>query len=254
MKKFAGFTAATVEQRTDWTQDLFSLRIGGAHLSFKAGQFTKLALPNENGDLISRAYSIVNAPLTSHDLIEFLLVSNRNGKLSPKLQGLKVGDTVYVGDKANGDLVFDTIPKSARDLWLFSTGTGIGPFLSLLDDMSFRPANECIILVHAVRHKGDLVYRYLIDQLVTQYEGRLTYVPVVSREKIPGVLQGRIPDLIEDGTFEKQLQLEFSQDKSFVMLCGNPEMIKDTQSVLLAKGLEKYRRATGGNIVYERYW
>jgi ferredoxin--NADP+ reductase len=38
------------------------------------------------------------------------------------------------------------------------------------------------------------------------------------------------------------------------MMCGNPEMIKDTSPVLQDLGLEKYRARTGGNIIYERYW
>ncbi|MDN3685374.1 hypothetical protein QW180_24525 [Vibrio sinaloensis] len=68
--------------------------------------------------------------------------------------------------------------------------------MSLLDDINLRPGNEHIVLVHAVRHERDLVYRYLIDTLIEQYEGRLTYVPIVSREPSTKALQGRIPQLL----------------------------------------------------------
>ena len=116
------------------------------------------------------------------------------------------------------------------------------------------PHCDHIVLVHGVRHERDLVYQYLIEQLQQRYEGRLRYVPIVSRDKIAGKLQGRIPELIASGELVSRADLSFSKEKSFVMMCGNPEMIKDTSLVLQELGLEKYRVRTGGNIIYERYW
>ncbi|EGU46237.1 ferredoxin--NADP(+) reductase [Vibrio ichthyoenteri ATCC 700023] len=254
MGEIAGYSQAIVAKRTDWTKEIFSLRLSGANLSFKAGQFTKLALVDDEGHTISRAYSLVNAPLTSSDMLEFLIVANESGQLSPRLHQLKEGQTIYVGQRANGDLTFESIPKQSEELWLLSTGTGIGPFLALLDDINFRPHNRRIVLVHGVRHQSDLVYRYLINQLVEQYEGRLIYQPVVSRQHIEGALFGRIPALIDSGELMNSTQTEFDAQKSFVMLCGNPEMIKDTLNTLTARGLAKHRAAQPGNIMYERYW
>ncbi|UUM33121.1 ferredoxin--NADP reductase [Vibrio japonicus] len=249
-----GFTMAKVERRIDWTADVFSLRVTGASLSFEAGQYTKLALLSENGELVSRPYSIVNAPLNSSDMLEFLIVAHPEGVLSHRLQNLKEGDEIYVGERAHGDLIFRSIPKSTENLWLLATGTGIGPFLSLLDDINFRPSCENIVLVHAVRRERELVYQYLIEQLIQQYEGRLTYLPIVSREQIPNVLRGRIPQLLQQRTLQEKSGVALSPKDSFAMLCGNPDMIKETIAVLTESGLEKYRQATGGNILYERYW
>ncbi len=254
MAELKNFNLATVEKRIDWTNELFSLRVSGAPLSFKAGQFTKLALFGEDGSLVSRAYSVVNAPSEQFDWLEFLIVADPQGQLSPKLQKLKTGDRIYVGVTAHGDLTQDTIPKQAHDLWLLSTGTGIGPFLSMLDDINVLPHNEKIVLVHGVRYEKDLVYKYLIDHLVQRYEGRLTYVPIVSREAVEGKLQGRIPDFIASGELSNRADVQFSPERSFVMLCGNPEMIKDSLPALQEHGLEKFRNSTGGNIIYERYW
>ncbi len=246
MAELKNFNLARVEKRIDWTDDLFSLRVSGAPLSFKAGQFTKLALLDDDGNLVSRAYSLVNAPSGQFDWLEFLIVAHPQGQLSPKLQKLKAGDSIYVGETAHGDLIQDTIPKQAHDLWLLSTGTGIGPFLSLLDDINALPHNERIVLVHGVRYEKDLVYKYLIEHLEQRYEGRLTYVPVVSRESVEGKLQGRIPDFITSGELSSRADMQFSSSRSFVMLCGNPDMIKDTLPVLQAHGLEKFRSTTGG--------
>ncbi len=254
MAERKNFNLAKIEKRIDWTDDLFSLRVSGAPLSFKAGQFTKLALLDDDGNLISRAYSVVNAPSEQFDWLEFLIVADKQGKLSPKLQNLKSGDDIYVGATAHGDLIQDIIPKQAHDLWLLSTGTGIGPFLSLLDDINVLPHNEKIVLVHGVRYEKDLVYKYLIEHLVQRYEGRLKYVPIVSRESVEGRLQGRIPEFIASGELSRHVDVEFLPSRSFVMLCGNPEMIKDTVPALEEYGLEKYRSRTGGHIIYERYW
>ncbi|MDN3685373.1 hypothetical protein QW180_24520 [Vibrio sinaloensis] len=38
---------------------------------FQAGQYVKLAIKDEDGKVISRPYSIVNAPLNSSDMMEF---------------------------------------------------------------------------------------------------------------------------------------------------------------------------------------
>ncbi|WP_114765480.1 ferredoxin--NADP reductase [Vibrio rhodolitus] len=254
MADIAGFHRATIQKRTDWTEQLFSLRVIGAPLQFKAGQFTKLALPDAEGNVIARAYSLVNAPLTSSDTLEFLIVADPNGQLSPRLQQLKEGEVIYVAQSAHGDLIFETIPKQTKNLWLLSTGTGIGPFLSLLDDISLRPTSDKIVLVHGVRHERALVYRYLIEQLQQQYQGRLVYQPIVSREEVSGALHGRINDLIEQGVLSEACDCEFSAHNSFVMLCGNPAMIKDTTTQLLNMGLTKHRKAEPGNIVFERYW
>ncbi|HHB1594584.1 TPA: ferredoxin--NADP reductase [Vibrio campbellii] len=254
MTELKGFNLARVEKRIDWTGELFSLRVSGAPLSFKAGQFTKLALLDEQGNSISRAYSVVNAPSEQFEWLEFLIVANPEGQLTPRLQQLQTGDSIYVGETAHGDLVHDTIPKHANDLWLLSTGTGIGPFLSLLDDINLLPHSDHIVLVHGVRYERDLVYKYLIEQLQQRYDGRLRYVPIVSRENAPNKLQGRIPALITSGELANRADLPFSKENSFVMMCGNPEMIKDTSPVLQELGLEKYRARTGGNIIYERYW
>lgn len=254
MTELKGFNLGKVEKRVDWTDELFSLRVSGAPLAFKAGQFTKLALLDERGEPISRAYSVVNAPSEQFDWLEFLIVANPQGLLTPKLQKLKTGDHIFVGETAHGDLVHDTIPKHANDLWLLSTGTGIGPFLSLLDDINLLPHSDNIVLVHGVRYEKDRVYQYLIEQLQQRYEGRLKYVPIVSRENIEGKLQGRMPELIASGELSNMADVSFSQQSSFVMMCGNPEMIKDTSQVLQTLGLDKYRTRTGGNIIYERYW
>lgn len=251
MHPYAGYHRAQVLERIDWTPELFSLRIGDVPLTFEAGQFTKLALNGDDDQLVSRAYSLVNAPDGSCQH-EFLIAAAEQGKLSPRLQALDSGDNLWVGDSAHGDLIQASIPQQTENLWLLATGTGVGPFLSLLMDHQLTQSK--IVLVHAVRFASDLVYAELIRKLLSEYQGRLSYHPIVSREQVPGALSGRIPALIESGTLQHAVQTEFSPQRSFAMLCGNPDMIKDTIKALQDQGLERFRHATGGNIIHERYW
>ncbi|EKO3990778.1 ferredoxin--NADP reductase [Vibrio fluvialis] len=252
MSLFAGFNPVQVIERIDWTPEQFSLRVSGAELPFSAGQFTKLGLEDDAGNLVSRAYSLVNAPGATADEHEFLIVAHPQGKLSPRLQSLSAGDTVWMGNSAYGDLIQPSIPEFTQDLWLLATGTGIGPFLSLLADQRLTQPN--IVLVHGVRYGRDRVYRDDIQTLVEQYQGRLRYHTVVSREALSDAMSGRIPALIDSGELQTVSELELAPEHSFVMMCGNPDMIKDTASTLRDKGLPPFRQATGGNYIHERYW
>lgn len=252
MSPFAGFHPVQVIERVDWTPQQFSLRVRGAALPFSAGQFTKLGLVDDKGNLICRAYSLVNAPDAASDEHEFLIVAHPQGQLSPRLQSLAAGDALWMGDLASGDLTQASIPDVTQDLWLLATGTGIGPFLSLLANRSLCHAN--ITLVHGVRYGRDRVYRDTIQSLVEAYQGRLRYHTVVSREVLADAMRGRIPALIESGQLQMASGLTLAPERSFVMMCGNPEMIKDTARTLREKGLVPFRQATGGNYIHERYW
>ena len=119
-----------VIERIEWTPTLFSLRVAADLAPYKAGQFTKLAL--EQGERrIQRAYSFVNPPSAPYH--EFYLVEIPSGELTPSLGSLQAGDTLLVQSQATGFLTLDEVP-AGRDLWLLSTGTAIGPFLSMLAD------------------------------------------------------------------------------------------------------------------------
>ena len=74
-----------------------------------------------------------------------------------------------------------------------STGTGIAPFLSILRTEAPWQRYRNVVLVHAVRHARELVYRELIDRFDS---GELQYVTFVSREQRRGSLAGRIPAAI----------------------------------------------------------
>ncbi|MCH1924172.1 ferredoxin--NADP reductase [Shewanella sp. C32] len=242
-----------VVRRIDWTAQQFSIVVQADIAPFVAGQFTKLALQNEQGDWIRRAYSIVNSPqeYAQTGELEFLIVAAPNGQLSAKLQLLQQGDAVGVGKQSSGFMTLAEVPSYAKELWLMASGTGIGPYISMLKFPSLP--FEKIVLVHAVRTEADLVYASQIAQLQAHHHS-LTFVKIVSRENVNGVLSGRIPQLLRNGALEQAASLSLDPDSSFVYLCGNPSMVKDTGVALNERGLNKHLRRAPGHYSFENYW
>lgn len=244
----------TVVRRKDWTKNQFSLWVDADIGRYDAGQFTKLALQEDEDQWHKRAYSMVSSYRASGSHLEFLIITAEHGKLSPRLHELNTGDTVYVGQTVSGFMTVGELPEPAKELWMLSTGTAIGPFISILREPDALSHLDKLVLVHAVRHEEDLVYRAEIEELQEHYQGRLVYVPVVSREPVPYALRGRIPDLLSSGAIQQQAGATLSADKSFVYLCGNPDMVHDTQDVLQQLGLEKHLRRKPGQYASENYW
>jgi ferredoxin--NADP+ reductase len=236
---------ATVVENRHWTDTLFTLRVEGASLAFEAGQFVRIAL-DVDGERVARPFSMVNAP--HEPALEFYGVVVPQGPLSPRLAELAVGETLFVAPNPAGFLVLSEVP-AARTLWLMSTGTGIAPFISMLRAGTLRQRFTSVVLVHAVRHARELAYR---DEIAKHANVR--YVQVVSREDAPGALRGRIPALVREGRLEAAAGLPLAAEGAQVMLCGNPDMLKDTTAALAERGMRKNRRRTRGHITVESFW
>jgi ferredoxin--NADP+ reductase len=240
---------AEVIDNRHWTDVLFSLKVRGPALKFEAGQFVRIALDIE-GQRVARPFSFVNSP--QDPVLEFYGVVVPEGPLSPRLERLVAGDRLYVAPNPAGFLVLSEVPASAQSLWLMATGTGIAPFLSMLQTDALWARFREVILVHAVRHAKELVYQELIRE-IRGARPALRTVTFVSREPHPASLAGRMPAAIADGRLERAARASFS-DASHVMLCGNPAMLKDARAALIARGLRKHRRHTPGHIAVESFW
>jgi len=239
-----------VVENRHWTEALFSLRIEGVALSFQAGQFVRIAL-DIDGERVARAFSMVNAP--ADPVLEFYGIVVPQGPLSPRLARLQAGERLFVASNPAGFLVLPEIPD-ADALWLLSTGTGIAPFVSMLRAGMPWQRFRHVVLVHAVRHARELAYRDEMEKVGAAHPSRFEYVPVVSREDAPPALRGRIPALLRDGRLEAAAGLKLAGATSQIMLCGNPDMLKDTTAALTERGMRKNRRRAPGHITVESFW
>lgn len=232
-----------------WTERLYSLRFEAELPAFKAGQFVRVGL-DIDGERVARPYSLVNAPGRGPGEIYYNPVPQ--GPLSPRLATLQPGDRLWISDSANGLLVLDEIPDS-RHLWLFATGTGVGPFVSMLATDEPWQRFERVVLVHSVRTGAELGYRDRFESLAERYPAQFRYLPAVTRENSPGCLDRRIPELLANGRLERAAELTVSPDHAHVLLCGSAEMIAETTEVLGERGLRKHRRREPGHISIEKY-
>lgn len=237
-----------------WTNTLFSFTMTRpAHFKFTAGQFARIGL-KVGDELVVRAYSVVSSPFD--ETLEFFSIVVPEGKFTSNLQHLKVGDELYLEKISYGYLTLARYQLPLpQDLWLLATGTGLAPFLSMLQDFETWNKYEHINLVYSVRTQDELAYVDRIQEIAETFgEGHtgFKFIPIITR--VPeAVLHHRLPILIENGELERAAGLQLNPEISHVMLCGNPEMVEDTKEALKARGLTMNRRGEG-NIAVENYW
>jgi len=239
-----------------WNDTLFSFRTTrDPGLRFRNGHFVMLGLPVE-GKPLMRAYSVASANHDEH--LEFFSIKVPNGPLTSRLQHLQPGDEVIVGRKPVGSLVLDDL-KPGRHLYLLSTGTGLAPFISIIQDPDTYERFEKVVLIHGVRQVSELAYAQFIedelpnhDYLGEMVRGKLLYYPTVTRE--PFRHQGRLTDVIESGKLFCDLDLpplDPALDRA--MICGSAAMLADSCKLLDARGFHiSPRQGEQGDYVIER--
>ena len=242
--------AGRVLSNTALATRLYALRITAPLLPFEAGQFVRLELEIEN-EKIARPYSLVNAP--GDPVAEVLFNTVPDGRLSNALARLRPGDPVGISQPATGFFTLSGTPQ-ARILWMFATGTGLGPYLSMLRTAQLWERFEHILLVHGVPLREELVYRDIMDAAQAEHPGRFQYISCVSREDNPGGFRGRVTEIVEQGGLERRTGIVISRTASAVMLCGSHNMINDMQKLLSQRGMRKHLRHAPGQIVVEQYF
>ncbi|BCX70616.1 MULTISPECIES: ferredoxin--NADP reductase [Pseudomonas] len=251
------FTRQTLLDVQPLTPNLFTLRATrDPGFRFRAGQFARLGVTKADGSTVWRAYSMVSSPFD--EFLEFFSIVVPGGEFTSELSRLGVGDTLLVDRQAFGYLTLDRFAEG-RDLWLLSTGTGLAPFLSILQDFEVWEKFERIILVYSVRESRELAYQRLIAELgqreyLAEFAHKLQLINTVTREQHPGALNGRITTLIENGELERAAGVAMTPEHSRVMLCGNPQMIDDTRKLLKQRDMHLSLSRRPGQVAVENFW
>ncbi len=247
--------SATVIENKKLTDRHFALTVEVNLLPFEAGQFARFQIEAENDkgevEAFAKPYSFINTPEEKYVEIYFDTVPN--GKVSNGLAALQVGESVEVSQPCVGFFVLSQIPE-ARDLWMLATGTGIGPYLSILKTDKVWERFEKIRLVHAVPYANELCYAKIIEEFSEQHPDKFQFISIVSREDHEGSLKGRIPELIQKGALEERAELEINTQNSHVMLCGNSGMLKDSKIVLKERGMDRHLNHKLGHVSSETYF
>jgi ferredoxin/flavodoxin---NADP+ reductase len=239
-----------------WNDSLFSFRTTrDPGFRFESGHFVMVGLPVDGRPLL-RAYSIASP--NWEEYLEFFSIKVPNGPLTSRLQHIAVGDEVLVSRKPTGTLVLHDL-KPGKNLYLLGTGTGLAPFLSVIQDPETYERFDRVVLAHGVRHVADLAYERFLAEELPRHEilgelvrEKLLYYPTVTRE--PFRNRGRLTAQLESGALAEAVGLPpvNPADDRF-MLCGSPSMLEDLRTILDAKGFEvSARTGEPGDYVIER--
>lgn len=202
-----------------------------------------------------RAYSIASPAWD--DGLDFYSIKVADGPLTSKLQHVRKGDQILLGRKPTGTLVLDAL-KPGKRLILFSTGTGVAPFASLLREPETYDKFESVILAHTCRNVQDLQYSAALlasladDPLVCDVAPtRVSLYDTVTRERYKRT--GRITDLISSGKFFSDNAISgFDPQTDRIMICGSTPMIADTRVLVEGAGLKEGSNASPGEFVVEK--
>ena len=248
--------AQTVTEVQHHTDRLFRFRITRpSSFRFRSGEFVMIGLPNAERPVM-RAYSIASPAW--EEVIEFYSIKVPGGPLTESLQRIREGDTVLMRKKPTGTLVLDALLPGKR-LWMFSTGTGIAPFASLIREFETYEKFGQVILTHTCRDVAELAYGEALmagiradDTLSEMVGDKLRLYNTVTRDAaFPR--QGRITDLMTGGRIFADLGVPpITPETDRGMICGSMAMLRDTKAVLERFGLTEGANSSPGTFVVER--
>lgn len=238
---------AVLTKRVDQTESLafFWVAFTGQPLDFEPGQYLTIGVES-SAKLVQRPYSVASSPRVAAEGYEFYVRLVNGGMFTPLLWRLDVGQGMSMkGPKGR----FILEPDDERTHVFISTGTGIAPFISMMETLRRDGQPRRTVLLHGVSHASDLGYRELVEGWSASGEYPVSYLPTVSRPSAPANeawsgRTGRVESIVDDVYDE----LALTVDDSIAYICGNPDMILAVEQTLLARGFPEPQ------IKKELYW
>lgn len=184
-----------------------------AGFEYQAGQFLQLLVPPA---VTPRSYSLSSTP--ADDYLEFGVKLYENGLASEYFQTLSVGDQVQL--KGPFGRFVNTYPDPLVGI---ATGAGLVPIYGILRDEILNKKNQAPLhLIFGVRTEADLFWLDRLEEL-TAVAKNFSYTITLSQPS--SAWSGRV------GRVTEQLDI-LPATRYFI--CGNPEMVKDVRTQLLA--------------------
>lgn len=187
-------------------------------LEFLAGQYIDLSVKG-----IKRSYSISSTP--SDTEIELLIKNYTGGQFSNYLfNEAKVNDLLRIEGPKGTYILPKDIPQN---ILFISTGTGIAPNLSLIKSILNKGVIQSsqIRLIHGQCTAKEHVYS--LEETLNEIE----IIRCTSRESVEGYFQGYVQDAVKG--------LGVNTKNSLVFACGNPQMVKELKTQMIAMGLKE---------------
>ncbi len=251
----AGLQSETVVSIHHWNERLFTFRTARDNgFRFESGQFVMLGLRIGDRPLL-RAYSIASPSYDEH--LEFFSIKVENGPLTSVLREIRPGDPVLIGQKPTGTLLLGNL-LPGRNLFLIATGTGLAPFLALVQEPEVYERFDRVIVAHGCRYRSELAYSGFLGSGLRSHDlvgelarDKLLYHASVTREPEPG--QPRLTEQVSSGRLAADLGLPpLDPEQDRLMLCGSMGMLDDMRAILTDRGFTEGSHASAGGFVYEK--
>ncbi|MBO1520490.1 benzoate 1,2-dioxygenase electron transfer component BenC [Oceanisphaera pacifica] len=177
-------------------------------VGFLAGQYVNIQVP---GSEEVRAYSFSSTP-GSCDL-SFLIRNVPGGLMSSYLVGqCKAGDILNL----TGPMGVFYLRQVLKPVLMLAGGTGLAPFLSMLEHLKNSELNQPIHLIYGVTHDDDLVGVAALEKFAAEIE-LFSFKTVISSTESSHPLKGFVTNHMQDAPIQ-----EGNVD---VYLCGPPPMV-----------------------------
>ncbi|MEM8569398.1 MAG: ferredoxin--NADP reductase [Pseudomonadota bacterium] len=253
-KALRGVAVLKVRNIHHWTDRTFSFNCERPQsFRFRSGEFVMIGLIVNDKPLL-RAYSICS-PSWDEEL-EFYSIKVADGPLTSRLQHLKEGDEIVMRPKPVGTLVHDALLPGKR-LFLFSTGTGIAPFASVIRDPETYEKFDHVILTQTCRQVHELDYgTHLVESIKTHeilselVGDKLTHIATTTRESSEKM--GRMTDWIHDGHLAEAVGGPLNPETDRVMICGSMAMLQDHKKICEDLGFIEGSNSEPGHFVIEK--
>jgi benzoate/toluate 1,2-dioxygenase reductase subunit len=207
-------------------------------LGFLPGQYVNIVIPGTDQ---TRSYSFSSGPQA--DEVAFLLRNTPTGALSTYLrERAKVGDRV----EFTGPLGSFYLREVKRPVLLLAGGTGLAPFLSMLEKIGTSGTEQPVHLVYGVTNDADLVRVDELEQYAKQLPN-LTFTCCVADEACSYPNKGYVTRYIEPQ--------HVNGGDVDVYLCGPPPMVDAVRKWLESQGIAPlnfyYEKFSGTGLVTE---
>ena len=205
------------------------------NFKFKTGQYVSLSIPFE-GKKYRKPYSIASSP-KDEKTIKLCIKIIEGSHTTNYVRGLEKGEKVELFGPAGKFVLEDS--SLERDIFFVAVGTGVAPFMSMIDNLLENDFKKKIILLKGFRNEDGSLYDAEFSELAKNCKN-FEFYNVLSRPENPNFEnKGYVQNFLE-----KYLPKNFLGD---VYICGLSPMINAVKEKLISMGISQER------IFYEKY-
>ena len=190
-------------------------------IAFLPGQYVNILVP---GTEESRAYSFSSTPGSRE--LSFLIRNVPGGLMSSWLVGkAKTGDKVTLA----GPMGIFYLRPVGRPLLMLAGGTGLAPFLSMLEHLKASGSSQPVHLIYGVTNNEDLVSVKALEDYAASIDN-FTFKTVVANPESGHERTGYVTNHMEDAPL--------NDGDVDVYLCGPPPMVDAVLGFFRDEGIE----------------